>query len=255
MHPLDLRGKRSLISAINSRRSKRRNGRICAVAGTGRPDGPGASFTVTKRNSARHNAWPALRDARCLQLDARRQPIQAAFTFTGTRCLTRDRLQLFFLPSRARLFLLLEPQSSHAARGPTAGGGVDGLLLPTVQPDTEEFLDVVKLHFAGGVLLLPSRTPYEREVLFESIAFYARRHGGAELELRKLPQRVTAVRAAADDHCGSCGQRIFGIVFVLAELRRCQRCFDIFRPTMRARSRAKHSGTGTARWRRGAMRA
>ena len=98
-------------------------------------------------------------------------------------------------------------------------------------------MKVVKLYFPGGALLMPARTPYERELLFENVAFYASRDGGAELELRTSPQRVKVVRATDSDRCASCGQTILQIVFIAAGVRRCRRCFETFRPPSRARVR------------------
>lgn len=82
---------------------------------------------------------------------------------------------------------------------------------------------VARISFHGGALFVPVKTPYERELLFEHVDLYTKRHGQVLLE---LDQREWTVRRANDhpELCTTCGRRLDLLSYALGERTLCSQC-------------------------------
>ena len=61
---------------------------------------------------------------------------------------------------------------------------------------------IARIRYEGGLLMLPSRTPYDVETLLENLDWYTARHREVQLEIDRHHWRV--VRGSAED--GACTQ-------------------------------------------------
>jgi hypothetical protein len=61
------------------------------------------------------------------------------------------------------------------------------------------------IYFPGGKLLLPARTPYEREVIVDHVRHRLRRDGFVRLERSGRASRIVAVADAMGERCRLCG--------------------------------------------------
>ena len=83
---------------------------------------------------------------------------------------------------------------------------------------------VAKLSIPGGALVMPARSPYEREIVFDNAALYARRQGTADLELSSPRLSIRVVRVDHEDRCATCGQSGRQVAFVVGGLKQCRSC-------------------------------
>ena len=84
--------------------------------------------------------------------------------------------------------------------------------------------NVAKLSTSGGALLMPARSPYDRELVFENAEFYAGRHGSADLEFSSPRRLLRVIRVSQHDPCPTCGQLGRQIAFVSAGASYCRGC-------------------------------
>ncbi|GIW41697.1 MAG: hypothetical protein KatS3mg076_2274 [Candidatus Binatia bacterium] len=82
---------------------------------------------------------------------------------------------------------------------------------------------VARISFRGGALFVPVKTPYERELLFEHLDLYARRHGRVRLELNRKEWEVTLANGHAEQ-CTSCKRRLDTLTYALGNRRICAQC-------------------------------
>lgn len=82
---------------------------------------------------------------------------------------------------------------------------------------------VARISYRGGALVMPARSLYDRELVFEQAEFYARRHGAARLE---LDRREVVVRVVGDGArtCSRCGASERGVAFVAGRDTLCRHC-------------------------------
>lgn len=64
------------------------------------------------------------------------------------------------------------------------------------------------IYFLGGKLLLPARTPYEREVIADHVRHRLRRDGFVRLEKSGRASRIVAVTGAMGERCRLCGASV-----------------------------------------------
>jgi hypothetical protein len=82
---------------------------------------------------------------------------------------------------------------------------------------------VAHISFLGGGCIMPSHTPYEREVLIQHIEAAGRRHGNVRLRVDRqdwLITRSAAVRAA----CIRCHRRAGALVYRFGGAVLCTGC-------------------------------
>jgi len=75
---------------------------------------------------------------------------------------------------------------------------------------------VARISFQGGALLVPARTRYDHEVVFEHVETYARRHGTVRLELERKRYTVSV--------CTNCGYPLESLTYALGGRSLCLRC-------------------------------
>jgi hypothetical protein len=82
---------------------------------------------------------------------------------------------------------------------------------------------VARISFPGGGLLVPAKTPYEREVLFEHVHEYTKRHGQVRVELNG---RAWLVRLHTDPAvpCTGCSQLLENLSYSLPDRTWCPAC-------------------------------
>jgi hypothetical protein len=82
---------------------------------------------------------------------------------------------------------------------------------------------VARISFQGGALFVPVKTPYDREVLFEHLDLYAKRHGTVRVELNS---RNWTVKAAGDSArvCEVCEKRLDVLTYLLGGRVLCGFC-------------------------------
>ncbi len=84
---------------------------------------------------------------------------------------------------------------------------------------------VARISFQGGALFVPVKTPYERELLFEHVALYTKRHGHILLELNRRHWTVRRVLAAEQPQlCSGCGKRLDYLSYALGARAFCGAC-------------------------------
>ena len=65
---------------------------------------------------------------------------------------------------------------------------------------------IARIHFKGGMLMLPACTPYEIQVLLENLDWYATRYRGVQLEIDRHFWRVEpGLKTSAT--CAKCQRR------------------------------------------------
>jgi hypothetical protein len=82
---------------------------------------------------------------------------------------------------------------------------------------------IARLSFHDGGLVLPVKTPYERETLFEYADQYAKRHGRVRLEIDRR-ECIVRARGEQPETCVSCGQRVEGVTYTLGARTLCHVC-------------------------------
>jgi hypothetical protein len=82
---------------------------------------------------------------------------------------------------------------------------------------------VAQLSFPGGQALLPIRTPYDHEQLFDHLAHRVRRDGSVSLEFDSHVWLVT-VSTIEEGHVCGCGIRLQGLTFRANGDPLCVRC-------------------------------
>lgn len=83
--------------------------------------------------------------------------------------------------------------------------------------------DVARIRFAGGERLMPARSGYDRELVFDEAECCARRYGEVRLELRSVAMLVRPTEAGRVA-CARCGQAIDRMDFALGRQHLCRRC-------------------------------
>lgn len=83
---------------------------------------------------------------------------------------------------------------------------------------------VARISFHGGALFLPVKTPYDREVLFEHLDLYAKRHGAVRVELNRREWTVTRSNGEAIPQCSLCSRRLDALSFALGGRTLCALC-------------------------------
>ena len=69
---------------------------------------------------------------------------------------------------------------------------------------------IARIHFDGGILMLPSRTPYEIETLLENLKWYTGRHRKVQLEIDSHHWRVED----GEKECAQCRDAHATLTFV-----------------------------------------
>jgi hypothetical protein len=69
-------------------------------------------------------------------------------------------------------------------------------------------MEIARIQMGGGALLLPARTPYEREVVLDHVRHRLRLYGFVHLEMNGRRCKVEPVTAGAALKCTSCDRRI-----------------------------------------------
>jgi hypothetical protein len=64
------------------------------------------------------------------------------------------------------------------------------------------------ISFAGGGLIVPAQTPYERELLVEHIEASTRRHGSVQLEVNRRHWTVVSLSKGHREGCATCSRRL-----------------------------------------------
>jgi len=82
---------------------------------------------------------------------------------------------------------------------------------------------IAQVSFPGGGLFLPAKTPYERQVLFEYVDQYTKRHGRVRFSLNRRECTVT-VSDQPPTQCAVCDQRLDHLTYSLAGRRLCRYC-------------------------------
>lgn len=85
---------------------------------------------------------------------------------------------------------------------------------------------VARINFPGGALFVPAKTPYDRELLFESLDLYARRHGTVRVEMdrrRSMTVRTTNGPEPRPD-CSACGRGLDHLTYALGNRTLCGNC-------------------------------
>jgi hypothetical protein len=85
-------------------------------------------------------------------------------------------------------------------------------------------MDGARVWFHGGSLLLPARTPYERELLLEHVDLSVRRHGRVRLELDERRWHVSRNSFEQSTPCTVCHEHRCGLTFAVGARRLCLRC-------------------------------
>ncbi len=73
---------------------------------------------------------------------------------------------------------------------------------------------IARIRFDGGMLMLPSRTPYEIELLLENLDWYTARHEAVQLEIDNHRWRVAHESADATEDCARCHRARATLAFV-----------------------------------------
>jgi hypothetical protein len=83
---------------------------------------------------------------------------------------------------------------------------------------------VARIRFCDGALVMPARSGYDRELLFEEAEFYARRHGQVTLELDDRAMSITVIKGSTGRSCSACGARAARLAFTLGGRLLCRLC-------------------------------
>jgi hypothetical protein len=85
-------------------------------------------------------------------------------------------------------------------------------------------MEIARIEMDGGALLLPARTPYEREVVLDHVRHRLRLYGFVHLEMNGRRCRIEAVAAASGAACAGCRRRIAGFACRLVAQMLCVDC-------------------------------
>ena len=93
-------------------------------------------------------------------------------------------------------------------------------------PHTEELSmkGVARISFQGGALLIPARTQYDHEVVFEHVETYARRHGCVRLELERKEFTVSFLGDDEQRLCADCERPLETLTYALGGRDLCLNC-------------------------------
>ena len=83
---------------------------------------------------------------------------------------------------------------------------------------------VARISFQGGALFVPVKTPYDREVLFEHLDLYAKRHGMVRVELNRREWTVFKTNGAEVPVCEVCDRRLDALTYALGGRTLCAFC-------------------------------
>jgi len=83
---------------------------------------------------------------------------------------------------------------------------------------------VARISFQGGALFVPAKTPYDREVLFEHLDLYAKRHGTVRVELNRREWTVTKSSVGERSLCADCNRRLDALTYALGGRALCASC-------------------------------
>jgi len=83
---------------------------------------------------------------------------------------------------------------------------------------------VARISFQGGALFVPVKTPYDREVLFEHVDLYAKRHGTVRVELNRREWRVSKSEGDTPPTCADCNRRLDSLTYALGGRNLCAFC-------------------------------
>jgi len=79
------------------------------------------------------------------------------------------------------------------------------------------------ISFPGGGLVLPARTPYEREMLFQHVKQCANRYGRIRLTFNRLEWTVEFLSGGAIT-CTACNKSIEALVYESSGRKLCAHC-------------------------------
>jgi hypothetical protein len=82
---------------------------------------------------------------------------------------------------------------------------------------------VAHISFEGGGLILPTQTPYQRELLIEHVELSAKGRGSVHLRLDDRQWTVTS-KNGRSEACASCNQRPDKLTFRFEGHTLCGRC-------------------------------
>ena len=82
---------------------------------------------------------------------------------------------------------------------------------------------IARLTFSGGERLMPARSGYDRELVFDEAECCAKRHGEVRLELSSIAMLIRPARAPIGA-CAQCQRPIDRIDFALGKQHLCRRC-------------------------------
>ena len=83
---------------------------------------------------------------------------------------------------------------------------------------------VARISFQGGALFVPVKTPYDRELLFEHLDLYARRHGTIRVDLNRRELTVRKTDDQTKPVCSICQRRLDTLTYALAGRTLCGAC-------------------------------
>jgi hypothetical protein len=82
---------------------------------------------------------------------------------------------------------------------------------------------IARIRFGDQALVMPARSAYERELVFEQVELHARRHGAVRLELDRRQMLISAVRSEPRP-CSECGRHESPPSFRFGHRPLCRRC-------------------------------
>ena len=83
---------------------------------------------------------------------------------------------------------------------------------------------VARISYRGGALVMPARSLYDRELVFEQAEFYARRDGKTRLELNHKEVVVSVVSDSSGRACSRSGIAERQLAFVASGHTLCRHC-------------------------------
>lgn len=82
---------------------------------------------------------------------------------------------------------------------------------------------IAHITFRQGGLILPASTPYDRQLLFEHVAQYAKQHGRIGLGLDRR-QWIVAQVEDTPQACATCNQQIHNVAYTRSGHTLCHPC-------------------------------
>ena len=79
------------------------------------------------------------------------------------------------------------------------------------------------ISFAGGGLILPAHTPYDRQLVFEHVEASAKHHQQVELSARGRHWRIL-LKAARRELCGGCARSLLDLAYRRNGRNFCAQC-------------------------------